>query len=528
MKMVKSLLLGSAAGLVAVAGAQAADLPVKAKPVEYVKICSLYGAGFFYIPGTDTCLKLGGYVRVELDNNVGSSGIPVGLGSTSEAAQGAFTRDRTNDFNFVTRAALSVDIRQQTDYGTLRTYFRIGVQERSPTDLNVAGGSSGSGNLDNVDPFWDRAFVQFAGFTVGRTVSFYDGLTWADFNYNNTRATFDSGANGITLWAYTAQFGNGISASVSAEDPTGRFKSVTEFTGVAEITPGSQFTSFNGLSGQSIVSTTNATTAVQNGFLFPDVIGALRVDQAWGSAQIMGAMHDASGSYYTAQTSGSLNDDNLTALANVASGHPNNAFGWAVGGAFTINLPTFGATGNVNSQPNVDQLKASVSYTNGAVGYVTNMAGASLLVNGDSSVGFAHLFDGAYLNSTAFPFSQVKLTTAWSAYTGYQHLWTPNWRTSLYGGYLSVTPDADVQSVACPASIGPTCLNWSLWQIGTRTQWNPVSQLDVGVDVLYSRLNSEFAGTSATFTVPGKTLPVTAADQDVWSVLFRVQRNFWP
>jgi hypothetical protein len=62
MKMVKSLLLGSAAGLVAIAGAQAADLPVKAKPVEYVKICSAYGAGFYYIPGTDICLRVGGYV----------------------------------------------------------------------------------------------------------------------------------------------------------------------------------------------------------------------------------------------------------------------------------------------------------------------------------------------------------------------------------------------------------------------------------------------------------------------------------
>ena len=51
--MVKSLLLGSAAGLVAVSGTQAADLPVKAKPVEYVKICTLYGEGFYYIPGTD-------------------------------------------------------------------------------------------------------------------------------------------------------------------------------------------------------------------------------------------------------------------------------------------------------------------------------------------------------------------------------------------------------------------------------------------------------------------------------------------
>lgn len=61
MKMMKSLLLGSAAGLVAIAGAQAADLPVKAKPVQYVKICSLYRVGFYYIPGTDMCIKIGGW-----------------------------------------------------------------------------------------------------------------------------------------------------------------------------------------------------------------------------------------------------------------------------------------------------------------------------------------------------------------------------------------------------------------------------------------------------------------------------------
>ena len=63
MKTIKTLLLGTAAGLVAVAGAQAADMPVKAAPVQYVKICSLYGDGFYYIPGSDTCLKMGGYLR---------------------------------------------------------------------------------------------------------------------------------------------------------------------------------------------------------------------------------------------------------------------------------------------------------------------------------------------------------------------------------------------------------------------------------------------------------------------------------
>ena len=51
MRKMKGLLLGGAAALATAASAQAADLPVKAAPVEYVKVCSLYGAGFFYIPG---------------------------------------------------------------------------------------------------------------------------------------------------------------------------------------------------------------------------------------------------------------------------------------------------------------------------------------------------------------------------------------------------------------------------------------------------------------------------------------------
>ena len=87
MKLVKSLLLGSAAGLIAMSGAQAADLPVKAKPVEYVRICSLYGAGFWYIPGTDTCLKLGGYLRAEV------AGLTNSVLNGSYAGQaGAFNR----------------------------------------------------------------------------------------------------------------------------------------------------------------------------------------------------------------------------------------------------------------------------------------------------------------------------------------------------------------------------------------------------------------------------------------------------
>ncbi|MFZ5736191.1 MAG: porin, partial [Pseudomonadota bacterium] len=73
MNIVKGLFLGSAAALLAVGGAQAADLPLKAKAVEYVKVCSIYGAGFYYIPGTDTCIKLGGYLRADVTIGGGSA-----------------------------------------------------------------------------------------------------------------------------------------------------------------------------------------------------------------------------------------------------------------------------------------------------------------------------------------------------------------------------------------------------------------------------------------------------------------------
>src|ERR671925_224804 len=109
MKMVKSLLLGTAAGLVAVAGAQAADLPVKAKPVQYVRICTLYGDGFYYIPGSDTCIRFSGYIRADYGYNVTS-------GNAANHYSGvAGAQDRTvNSYATRHRGSLSIDTRTQT------------------------------------------------------------------------------------------------------------------------------------------------------------------------------------------------------------------------------------------------------------------------------------------------------------------------------------------------------------------------------------------------------------------------------
>ncbi len=200
----KKILLGSAAAIIAAGGAQAADLPVKAKPVEYVKVCSLYGAGFWYVPGTDTCLKIGSYVRVQTAWDAEGGGIPIGFSTGG----GQFTRTDTNEFNYRTRAALSVDLRTQTEYGTLRSYIEVGAEYTT---------AAASGAVANA-VFFDRGFIQFAGFTAGRIRSYFDINSFAPYSYSNNRVSGDTGATGIYGIAYTAQFGNGVTASLSIED----------------------------------------------------------------------------------------------------------------------------------------------------------------------------------------------------------------------------------------------------------------------------------------------------------------------
>src|SRR5437588_4640867 len=117
MTTIRNLVLGSAASLLVAGSAGAADLPVKAKAVEYVKICSLYGAGFYYIPGTDTCIKLGGYLRAEVAINTNSdySGQFTGNNGSRNRLKNYYTMRAREDLNIDTRTA--------TEYGVVRTFF---------------------------------------------------------------------------------------------------------------------------------------------------------------------------------------------------------------------------------------------------------------------------------------------------------------------------------------------------------------------------------------------------------------------
>jgi hypothetical protein len=507
MKMVKSLLLGTAAGFVAVAGAQAADMPVKAKPVQYVKICSLYGDAFYYIPGTDTCIKFGGYVRVQAEYNAGRGGIPDGSGP--QAGEGRVNRWDDNKVNYRSRGALSVDVRQQTEYGTLRTYFRTGIQVTTPVDSE--GGAV----------FIDRAFIQFAGFTVGKTQSFFDLFTYGGgMSYHNVRTAGDTGAIGLTLWAYTAQFGNGFSGTLSLESPN-RNRALNNLHPVVDVT-NAGFFGYASVLGDTAFE----HNAAGNGFRVPDIVANLRVDQAWGFWGLSGALHDSSGAYY-------LTPD------GVNNGHPADRLGWAV------------ATGGQFNLQGGDQIGANFCYSEGAAGHCTN-AGLFGMYNSSTSVGVGWIADGIFDTGTA-----VELTKVWSINAGYQHIWNPKWRTSLYGGYVNIeyggaatniinSHFAPAGKAACgvaglagaatftyltPAAGNGCSPDWSFWSVGTRTQWNPVAQLDIGLDLLYTHLNTAYKGAAvvaATGARPAIAGLNVVDDQDVWSAFFRWQRNFYP
>jgi len=235
-------------------GAQAAG-PVA---VQYVKVCSLYGEGFYYIPGTDTCLKIGGYVRSQAEYGSGNHGIVIGSGPL--AGDGRFTRG-TSEFAFSNRAVVSFDARSQTAYGTLRSYTRFRIS------------STGTSGTTSTEAFVERAFIQWAGFTFGRSQSFFDNVTFTNrYNYLDIRTASDTQADGTNLAAYTWELGNGVSLHASAEEPFSHFKAGT-------------------LDGSTAAFAVNGVTVTDNhGIRMPDFVGSLRINQAWGTAGISGAI----------------------------------------------------------------------------------------------------------------------------------------------------------------------------------------------------------------------------------------------
>lgn len=501
MKMVYSLLLGSAAGLIAVGDAQAADLPVKAKAVEYVKVCSLYGAGFYYIPGTDTCLKLGGYLRADVGLNTN------GLVDVAVAGSGGARNRLSNYYTSRSREDLYIDTRTATEYGVVRTYFEgaftwatssfAGAGTTTVNGATTYGGVGAAGGSLGIY----YAFIQFAGFTFGKASSQFS-TPWG--NYPGQAFDGLPGGGGwepVNQVTYTADFGQGITASISAQEEV--VEGTTNIWNVSGATAAGLATGAYGANDIGAPRT-------------PDFIGMVRVDQAWGLFQASVALHDNHTGYYG---------------ATEVTGHPDDKWGWAGQLALSIkNLPT-GAGDTINLQG---------VYTNGASRYNfqqymnTSFAayGGTGLAGAYQSLGLAGASDSVFVTGAG-----QELTTTFGFNGAYTHNWNPQWNTSIWGAWAAVRYNNTAKGYICGAMVATLTLtgtcnpDFNYAVVGTSTRWTPVKNLTFSAELAYAMIDQKYGGGSAVTLPTQSTIAKPAAiyelkDQGNAMLMLRAQRNF--
>ena len=201
---IKSLLLGSAAALATVSGAQAADAIMAAapEPVEYVRVCDAFGTGYFYIPGTETCLKIGGYIRQDF-----SGGDLLGNDADGDGDG--------DSWNSHTRFMLNVDTKSDTELGVLHTYAEVRFNYNNAPEIDGNGDAGGSSTSLNF------AYIELGGFRVGKTESEFYRMQFYPYGYaggviNDTLVGY--GPSDAIQISYIYKGSNGLLAFIGVED----------------------------------------------------------------------------------------------------------------------------------------------------------------------------------------------------------------------------------------------------------------------------------------------------------------------
>ncbi|MBN9058761.1 MULTISPECIES: porin [Kaistia] len=243
----KSLLLGSAAAIVLAGGAQAADLTI-AEPVDYVKVCDAFGAGFFYSPGTDTCIKVGGYVEFGTSFGGGDFG---GLNSSNN-----------NWGNFYTEVSIQLTASSVTEYGNLTGF--IDMRAKTANKGGETGTFSDLVNESTNSAYVDSAYLELGPIKAGYFTSLFDfGRGYDDTGMFGSDSTTDH----IQL-TYAV---NGFGLALSIEDQRDR-----------------------GAYGNAIINGVDAGN--EN---IPDIIAALTYTSGIFSAKVAGAYTNSAIDYIT-------------------------------------------------------------------------------------------------------------------------------------------------------------------------------------------------------------------------------------
>jgi hypothetical protein len=234
----------------------------------------------------------------------------------------------------------------------------------------------------------------------------------------------------------------------------------------------------------------------------PDPWVALRISQAWGRASLAFIGHKNAATYYGATT---------------PTGYPADKWGWAVKAGIEIKLDTLSPGSRIGGY---------VNYGVGASQLTRNSQTSLGLYGSGNEIGFGILTDAVYDLGTP-----MELTTTWAAGGGFEYFWTRNFSSTIYGGYTRTEYNDNAAALVCTrVTFSGTCdPNYGLWQIGTHHDWFPVAGLRFAVDVLYTGVESAFAGQTVTVSKAQGLRPTgayLADDQGILSVMFRAQRSW--
>lgn len=452
--------------VLAIASARAADISSKSKSDQYIKICSAYGEGYFYIPGSDTCLKIGGYVRMDTYIAPAGSLLPgAGFGGSGQALLGFPFRDDTDpQYLTLARGMLELDARTEGEYGTLRSYMLVGEQWTTP---NNGGGPSLN---------FERAYIQFAGLTFGYTQSFFD--TGIAYSY----AVLLEGSNTwTTTAAYTVEFGSGWSTSLALEDAANRVTGV-QATGadISLITAPGVFPYLTGSGGPGL-----GYESYTGGQTTPDLVANLRLDQAWGSVQIAGALHKVQAETPLYLGAPYLGADGL------------GTWGYGLGAYAELKLPQI-APG--------DSLYLQVNFADGAINYAGLAGGQQGRAQGIGSINVSNtgLLSGAFYtlaDAVMGPLGDYETVKVTSMQAQFRHFWTPSVRSAVFGGYSNVDMPDNVVGA----------MSFGIWQLGANSIWSPARNFDIGAELVYTRIDGdEPLGLRNAVTKDGSIAPTLA------------------
>lgn len=276
---IKSLLLGSAAALIAVSGARAADVVVaEPEPVEYVRVCDAYGEGYFYIPGTETCMRISGYVRADIK----------GGDNPGARKRGDIDRDT---YAWRTRATLRFHTASETELGTLRTFIEL----RSQWD---DGHDSNGGQLR-------FAFIELGGIRVGLDESIFNHWTGYYGNVVNDDIVNPMAYTRTNVISYTFNAGNGFSAILGVEQGNDDIDGLNAHNDDGR-SYGYGYKYFRNDAGRVSAKYYNLSGKIDD--YTPNVVGGLKYVQGWGGVSVVGA-YDA---YYEEWAAKARLDLNVT------------------------------------------------------------------------------------------------------------------------------------------------------------------------------------------------------------------------